>query len=114
MMESITRPCVLHLARKIFFGNPDHFIRKTLYLLHLKESNVSPHIRGEYDFQRAMAHMAHGSPRIRREYLTRTDGVQSPAGSPPHTRGIQKGGLNMELQFGLTPAYAGNTSRGVV
>ena len=57
--------------------------------------------------QRAWDH-----PRLRGEYSHPSGRVPAPPGSPPLTRGILLRTLHLVLIAGITPAYAGNTSRG--
>ena len=48
-------------------------------------------------------------PRLRGEYRISSHFVPSVLGSPPLTRGIPKGTAAQNRDYGITPAYAGNT-----
>ena len=72
-------------------------------------SGITPAYAGNTISMTSALNFCWDHPRIRGEYDELNHSSTSPAGSPPHTRGILEDTANSIGKIGITPAYAGNT-----
>ena len=92
-------------------GSPPH-TRGTQTVSHdvLQSPGITPAYAGNTRFLTAKRAWFWDHPRIRGEHATTAQKKTFIAGSPPHTRGTPKIACVSVPEFGITPAYAGNTN----
>ena len=70
---------------------------------------ITPAYAGNTNVAIGLCQKVRDHPRIRGEYINSCWSIDGTKGSPPHTRGIRHACLRKGANFGITPAYAGNT-----
>ena len=93
-----------------YLGSPPlargiHFLRKQSE----PEIPITPACAGNTNRRAKESGLPKDHPRLRGEYYSTIGVAIVTAGSPPLTRGIPKGTAAQNRDYGITPAYAGNT-----
>ena len=105
--------CVNAIVEIIKAGSPPHTrgIPEGIATIDV-ELGITPAHAGNTAMNNGDVTKARDHPRTRGEYYTPSKDGSRPMGSPPHTRGIQLGGVHQPKPGGITPAHAGNTAAG--
>ena len=97
--------CLLQSAR---MGSPPHTRGKeTFFQLALTRSGITPAHAGKRPDRALNSQRQEDHPRTRGEKIKSAYIVDSPKGSPPHTRGKARSPARISMITGITPAHAG-------